>query len=109
MSARLFALRPPVLSIATALGLPGEMGLKVTSCRALSTAVHWLVDGQSTAISALPASTAAGVGLPGDVGSNVTSCPAKSIAVHWLPDGPATLARCLPPPHLASVGLPPEP
>jgi hypothetical protein len=67
--------RKPPLSIFAGVGLPGELGLNVTSRPELSTAVHWLSEGHATASSEPPLSIVVGVGLPGEVGLNVTSRP----------------------------------
>ena len=64
-----------VPSIVVGVGVPGEVGLNVTSCPLPSTAVHWLVDGHATPGRLLVPSIVVGVGVPGEVGSNVTSCP----------------------------------
>jgi hypothetical protein len=66
------------LSITTGVGVPGEVGLNVTSSPAPtspSIAVHWLVEGQamSTRSAEAALSIVIGVGLPGDVGLKVTS------------------------------------
>jgi hypothetical protein len=78
---------------------PGALGLNVISRPSLSTAVHWLVEGQAMLplrglISIPPVAIALGsmvvwVGLPGAFGLNVSSCPSLSRAVHCLLDGHA--------------------
>src|SRR5260370_37116718 len=89
----------PVLSIRLGLGVPGAVGLNVTSLPWVrSTAVHWLTDGHANAIRILPGSTAVGVGEPGAVGLKVTSFPLPSAAGRGVGAGAATwctlLRRC---------------
>ena len=50
----------------------GDVGLNVTSCPLLSTAVHWLTDGHAT-LSTAVLSIGVGVGPPAAVGLNVSS------------------------------------
>src|SRR5947209_4435721 len=68
----------------------GEPGSKLNSVPPLSTAVHWVFDGQATDRSTCPESIETGdcaVGAPGgDPGSKATTCPASSPATHWLVD-----------------------
>ena len=63
------------VSIVAGRGVPGEVGLNVTSCPPPSTAVHWVVEGHANACSPekKPGSIVMGVGFPGEVGLNVTS------------------------------------
>src|SRR5438067_1421936 len=82
-----------LLSTVVGVGVPGEVGLKVTCCPLSSTAVHWLADGHATPDRMLLLSTVAGVGLPGEVGLKVTCRPLPSTAVHLLADGHATPVR----------------
>src|SRR5579862_4494172 len=114
--------RPPysLSSTGTAVGLPGEVGLNVTSfpppvprcADPMSTRVHWLVEGHATAVGRPPPrstlSTLTATGLPGEVGSNVTSSPLRSTAVHWLVEGHATDVRWPLLSSVTGVGLPGE-
>jgi hypothetical protein len=78
--------------------------LNVTSCPALSTAVHWLPDRHATPVKPPPVSTVTGVGVPGERGLNVTSCPTLSTAVQRLDDGHATPLSRRPPFWSIAIG-----
>jgi hypothetical protein len=99
-------------SIVVGVGVPGEVGLNVTSClitengtelEAGPTAVHCVVDGHAMlenpscasceTCSVPPLSSVTRVGVPGDVGLNVTSRPLETVAVHCVRDGHAMLGR----------------
>ena len=86
-------------SIVAGLGVPGEVGLNVTSRPTTSTAVHWLLEGQATVVrSSLGLAIVTGVGVPGEVGLNVTSSPRVPTAVHCSRAGQETLYNPLPSP-----------
>jgi hypothetical protein len=88
--------------------------LNVTSCWALSIAVHWLTDGHLTPTSArprpefgrAPRSIVTESAVPGEAGLSVTSARALSIAGHWLADGHARSARRDCPSIVVVVALP---
>ena len=82
------------MSITVGVGVPGAVGLNVTSrpgpsaaipVNAPPTAVHWLTDGHATPCRMnpeFPVSTTVGVGVPGAVGLNVACRPLPPTAVH---------------------------
>ena len=102
------------VSIVTGVGVPGDVGLNVTSAPPSSTAVHWVVDGQATPTTCeTPLAITAVWRLgPGETGSNVISwldgkgAPMALVvtAVHWLVDGHAIAY----PPLWAGTGVPGE-
>jgi hypothetical protein len=92
------------MSIVVRVGEPGELGLNVISCPAVSTAVHCVLDGHATLERALPLPIVMGVGCPGEFGLNVTSYPWPSTAVHCVLDGHATLLSTEEPLGSTSIG-----
>jgi hypothetical protein len=71
-------------------GAPGFDGSKLVSAPSWLTAVHCVVERQSTPGRKLPFSSVAELGFNGDaVGSNVNSFPPLSTAVHCVLDGHA--------------------
>jgi hypothetical protein len=92
----------------TGLPLAVEDGSNVTSRPALSTAVHWLVEGQATDVTAPPPTSASAIDVAFTFpfwGSKVTAYPLASTLVHWLEDGQATASCALP--TVADCGRPP--
>src|SRR5205823_6915683 len=95
--------RLPVVISCTPLGVPGLLGLKVSSLR-LSKATHRPFDGHATPRNRSLWSMATGAVIPGAMGLNGTSCPALSTPVHWFVDGQA-IARTLSPPASSTCGV----
>src|SRR5260370_34104570 len=96
-------------STVTGVGVPGALGLNVTSCPLKSTAVHCETDGHATALSVSPLMIVAVVWLAGAFGLNVTSAPGLSTPVRSETDGHAIPDAPHPAPNVAAVGehLPP--
>jgi hypothetical protein len=71
-------------------GVPGEVGLKVTSRPEKPTTVHWVGDGHASGLPNPAIPTPTGDGVPGAAGLKVSSRPPSSSAVHWVMEGQAT-------------------
>jgi hypothetical protein len=94
-------------SMGAGVGVPGAVGLNVTSSTPASMAVHWLTDGQAKSVRPV-LSIVTAAGAAGEIGLKVASCPLVSTTVHWLVEGQAIATAAFPGngSTLTGVGLP---